>query len=609
MGYPPAQKGGIKRPGEAVNSPDPKRGKMQPTPNQPQTSQSSPRANGSNPPAANIQKSSQVTPTISHAIPPAQAVQQPSAVPQPQIQHSAAQPTTSSPASQPPAPAQNVPPRQPTPSAQPNTSNNSVPNPQPNQPLASSLQGMSQQWSMLERFAEQLKLTERALLAKAGEINNLRANGKTKEADEHLERLTPELRKLAQARQLLQVKRLALRGQVPEPGQSQAIKANSSATEFQHIKMETGETATQATGQASGPSQPQLSQATGMHPNPTESQLAAQMQKLIEQRNRTPHVPPTNISAIDPASGSGHAATESQPNTIIWKGAFVWRGLDSVPMSIQVMVPLVARGTPIRADNWPSSMTLTSSPEPAAPLPMLNEWIKKHNCAPFPIQILPGGDAPHNNENQYKALVRLLAEKNVYALAGWNGPNGTLENKILIFAIKAQQLGGAFYPGPGSIPDMPKASIDLANAASPFAMILSKLSTEQQALLAQLPPEKRLAQLKSMVLRHQAQLSQTRSQQQPQRPMNSWENSGGFFGGQTNATSVLNASASLPPQVPSGATMMSYNLPQVHPQGMVTSPSLHQRNISGSGNTGGVGGVSYEMLQSFMQRSGTNGQG
>ncbi len=274
-------------------------------------------------------------------------------------------------------------------------------------------------------------------------------------------------------------------------------------------------------------------------------------------------------------------------------------------------------------------MTLTSSPEPAAPLPMLNEWIKKHNCAPFPIQILPGGDAPHNNENQYKALVRLLAEKNVvglhlrlrfvlligllqYALAGWNGPNGTLENKILIFAIKAQQLGGAFYPGPGSIPDMPKASIcgiDLANAAPPLAMILSKLSTEQQALLAQLPPEKRLAQLRSMVLRHQAQLSQTRSQQQPQRPINSWENSGGLFGGQANATSVLNASASLPPQVPSGATMMSYNLPQVHPQGMVTSPSLHQRNISGSGNTGGVGGVSYEMLQSFMQRSGTNGQG
>ncbi len=342
--------GGIKRPGEAANSPDTKRGKMQPTPNtpnQPQTSQLSPRANGSNPPAANIQKSSQVTPTISHAIPPAQAVQQPSAVPQPQIQHSAAQPTTSSPASQPPAPAQSVPPRQPTPPAQLNTSNTSVPNPQPNQPLASSLQGMSQQWSMLERFAEQLKLTERMLLAKAGEINNLRANGKTKEADEHLERLTPELRKLAQARQLLQVKRLALRGQVPEPGQNQAVKANSSVTEFQHVKVETGEIATQATGQASGPSQPQLSQAAGMHPNPTESQLAAQMQKLIEQRNRTPHVPPTNISAIDPASGSGHAATEPPPNTIIWKGAFVWRGLDSVPMSIQVMVPLVPRGTPM----------------------------------------------------------------------------------------------------------------------------------------------------------------------------------------------------------------------------------------------------------------------
>ena len=59
-------------------------------------------------------------------------------------------------------------------------------------------------------------------------------------------------------------------------------------------------------------------------------------------------------------------------------------------------------------------MTLTPSRELAASMPQLQEWMKKHSPIPLSITAVPGTGEPGNtSEDNTKALLRLLSEKNV----------------------------------------------------------------------------------------------------------------------------------------------------------------------------------------------------
>lgn len=61
-------------------------------------------------------------------------------------------------------------------------------------------------------------------------------------------------------------------------------------------------------------------------------------------------------------------------------------------------------------------MHLSPSREQAVPINMLQEWMKKHLCMPFSINPIPNGNPTElggSNEENYKALIRLLTEKNI----------------------------------------------------------------------------------------------------------------------------------------------------------------------------------------------------
>lgn len=77
------------------------------------------------------------------------------------------------------------------------------------------------------------------------------------------------------------------------------------------------------------PSQGQQSQPQApMLPSGTPPQLASQMQKLMEQRNRTPRMPSATVSVPEqPLASSIQAVPMSIPNG--WRGFLSWRGVDS----------------------------------------------------------------------------------------------------------------------------------------------------------------------------------------------------------------------------------------------------------------------------------------
>lgn len=68
---------------------------------------------------------------------------------------------------------------------------------------------------------------------------------------------------------------------------------------------------------------------------------------------------------------------------------------------------VIARNT----SNWPRQIQLNPSREQAVPLPVLTEWMKKHQCIAFAVTPLP--DLGMDSAENHKALVRLLTEKNI----------------------------------------------------------------------------------------------------------------------------------------------------------------------------------------------------
>ncbi|EKM57894.1 uncharacterized protein PHACADRAFT_251806, partial [Phanerochaete carnosa HHB-10118-sp] len=213
-------------------------------------------------------------------------------------------------------------------------------------------------------------------------------------------------------------------------------------------------------------SQPQLSTQTSPVPLPgpplpsgTSPQVAAQMRKLIEQQNRTPRIPSaasglsTNANMQPTLLGMGAI----RPN--IWRGTLTWKGFDAtshVRRELQATVHIQFKTAPEGLAAWPHALGLTPAP-PAVPPLMLQEWAKAHQNQPFAgiITVNESADAQVNTEN-FRSLVRLLQDRNIYAMAAWQGLDGTVKNRLLLFVNQGKLL--AFYFAAG-VPELPKTNL------------------------------------------------------------------------------------------------------------------------------------------------------
>ncbi|KAI0951598.1 hypothetical protein AcW1_008602 [Taiwanofungus camphoratus] len=403
---------------------------------------------------------------------------------------------------------------------------------------------------------------------------------------------------------------------------------------------------TSSTGGAPGQSLPLGIQLPANIP----SEMVAQMQKLLEQRSRVPSAttqqpqplqqpqpPQAPPAPLDKGSAAGPSSSQlggqNIPGQLVWRGPISLGPLDAGSQVVQVQAVVhAAHSDHLQVNTWPDAMTLTSSKDHTVPFIVLQEWMRKHKASLVYITAEQGLDAGSNEEN-FKALARVLHERNSYALAIWHGPSGAPETHIVIFPVKPHVLAGAFFPSPGA-PELPPSEIcgiPLAELQPNLALILTKIPEAQQTLLMQQPKERRIPHLMQLMAnfqqlqkqqqqQHQQQQQQHQQQQQPsqhvqqpqsaQRPPPVTNVFGGlnpfFPGQQIGVSNILGQYVGTGSQQISNPTGgMSYNLAQMPQAGMLGA--LHRRNPSGS--AGGVANLSPEMLQSFMQRNQENSGG
>ncbi|KAI0353703.1 hypothetical protein OH77DRAFT_1426950 [Trametes cingulata] len=475
-------------------------------------------------------------------------------------------------------------------------------------------------------------------------------------------------------------------------------------------------------------------------PPNVKPEVAAQMQKLLEAK-RPPHLgiqpqpqqqaprqpqtqsqlssqphpgPSTSTSGVPEQPSAGGA----QPSSV-WHGALSWTGTDSethVRKDVQARVVIEGRTASadrMRPEAWPPVLSLAPSQHHAVSLRVLQQWLLRHPCVPLVIKTSTQVPDVKANEEDFRALIRLLVEKNLYALAAWNGPNGVPENRVLIFVV-GTSLAGAYFPLPGGMPELPKGEpegqpaqhLQAPQATQPpnppgnmppsVLAALASMSAKERAMFSTLPPERKAFVLKGLLQKHaaakaaqqqqqrqqqgqQGQQQQQQQQQQhppqqpqqqqhqspqlqhlqqpqlqagpsqpqggmhnpqqqqphinaPQNQMNPWLQSGGGMFNQMGGGSGMGPSG-MPNQSPNPAQQnpmanmgMNYGgmggmgqmgqmgqlgqMGQMQPgaQGMQGMQGMHRRTPS-AGTQGGMPGLSYEMLQSFMQRSQEGGGG
>lgn len=361
-------------------------------------------------------------------------------------------------------------------------------------------------------------------------------------------------------------------------------------------------------------------------------------------QNLTPSQPPAqhvvqNQASTMPGTSNQQPSTSPEFGSPIWEGTLSWGGgLDTLGRMLQaqaaIYTPQQAHGEILRTMKWPSDIVLVPSQDHAAPIFILQDWLRRYQnqCAIIYLMAkTQGADAPQNDEN-LGALSRSLQEKNVYGIAAFTGATGIPERRILIFPAKNNRFAGAFFMTPKGMPDPPKseiAGLTLSQLPPPLALLLGIMTPQQHATLAEMSLDRRLAALKSLFSRQQQHIKsqqpqQPQQSQQPQQPPPSHAASpvqqqpqqprpamthpvmNPFVNGQPPPLSKALMSAVGEPQ---HQTAIPNFLPGVDPNAMGSqgaSTMMHRRTPS-TGSANGMSGisnsVSLEMMQSFMQRN------
>ena len=280
---------------------------------------------------------------------------------------------------------------------------------------------------------------------------------------------------------------------------------------------------------------------------------------------------------------------------------------------------------------WPTALQLSPSQHNPVPVQLLIQWASLQQCLPLQVLQHPQAPDPKANDEHFRALHRLLTEKNVvrvsssllssrklpathclvppvgqYALSAW--PPSEPKNRLLIFPHNG--LAAVFFYGPGGMPELPKPQdrspvpcmypVASASVSYPttqdelLAHILSQMTPEQQAKYLQIPAEERNMRLTTWL----AKLNQSRQQ---------W---------QQIKAQLLNANRQqsqrrhappqplLQPQNPN-ATFFGIGIPGSQQPGMGGPQGMHLRapseNVPGGGPD--VDDLCSEMMQLFVQRS------
>ncbi|KAF9533721.1 hypothetical protein CPB83DRAFT_844432 [Crepidotus variabilis] len=348
--------------------------------------------------------------------------------------------------------------------------------------------------------------------------------------------------------------------------------------------------------------------------------ISVQMQKMIEQNQRSqqttpnltmggvpPHMQmPGGQVGMDPTftgpsatPGTGNMpgtsrvpATTPQPE---WNGALKWSGTAATgkkEMQCAVTVNSIMHPKKAYEDTWPPIMTLIPAPE-QFPINDMHDFIKKHQ----PSVALFKPAINEADAQNYKSLMHLLITKKIYATSSWPNPSGMITRNIIFFPHTHHSiLAGAVFPVTG-LPPLPT----LVNPSLPTSLppnlppALASLPLTTLQALQKMPPEQRQQVLARIMQQNMAQQQQAAAAAQLQN-----QNDGGL--------SAIPLQPQLPPGINNLTTALNImgptqGAPPVNHGGM---PNNLQNRMPG--NPGNVpGNFSYEMIQSFMQRSAGEG--
>ncbi|KAK7678535.1 hypothetical protein QCA50_018407 [Cerrena zonata] len=413
---------------------------------------------------------------------------------------------------------------------------------------------------------------------------------------------------------------------------AQGASTSTSTNTSTNTNTNTSLAATQA-AVASGPSAPQPSTTneTASHPASQMSQLtpamAAQFQKLEQQRNRTPHMPPAAIPSTSPSKPDIPMDSSAHRSPSIWAGTLTWKdpspAVNTTYTASAVVLPNPKSGPEVSANGWPPSIHLTFDDEPAPPAYAVATW--KENYKNSPVFMLPISSDPQREEKWYRLLSKYLSENKKTARATWTNPDGISSSLLFIFPFKDGQsiLASLYFPqGANDLPKGTVAGFNLHTIPTRLGVMLMKLPKETQEVLSRLPPDQRQPQLINFLkaaagtgpaapqlqaaIQAQFQAHRLMAQQHAQAQAQA----------QAQGQVTPQMRQMLPPGTAAALNAMNMN-PQQLAQGAVTNPMqgqpvnmgahmqnpgvMHQRTPSGGGVAGG--NISPEMMQSFMQRN------
>ncbi|KAI6168218.1 hypothetical protein EDD17DRAFT_754816 [Pisolithus thermaeus] len=331
-------------------------------------------------------------------------------------------------------------------------------------------------------------------------------------------------------------------------------------------------------------------------PQPTSSELAVQMKKLVDGTGIRPSPfglgPHAASMTASQEANINPGTTSSQPTfSHVWEGTFScvtpqWNGQG--PMEIQMRLSGFANpqtSANLHAHTWPKNMALTFCKEPLKEFAEIKNWAKSHHpLLMVRFALSPrANDSASNNAQSFQSLLKLMSERRIYAYAGWKLPNGNLSNNIVIFPMGGL-FNGVVFPVTG-LPSLPGSGNTLEPvkpAAGPHtARELNNLPPLLLAQLQALDPAKReqfLYAMRVQIQQQQQQLQQSQSQPSQAHPT------------QDAAVGSLNTNAMAP---------TAGNMPIALPHNV---PGVSRPTGGGMYGNGG-GTVNMEMLQSFMQRN------
>ncbi|KAJ3513099.1 hypothetical protein NLJ89_g3141 [Agrocybe chaxingu] len=314
------------------------------------------------------------------------------------------------------------------------------------------------------------------------------------------------------------------------------------------------------------------------NPNPNPNPMAGGMNSMGA---------PPGVNSL--AGPSQPMVPSSNPNPVpVWKGSLVYSGTSpsgKKEVSIQALA-MTAFPALAHSKTWPQTMHLVPTQPLNLTLLDLQGWIKTHKAGFCLFRVPPDATDPKTNESYYIGLVQLLFTRKIFATAAWTTPSGG-QTKNAVFFPWNGALAGAVFPLTG-MPEFPAPSTLLSLSVPP--------GNTDPAQWEQLTPDQRrvyLARLQAYQQHRQIQLQQHQQQQQQiasgqgTNPMNPFATSSV---GHANMNAALNMMSG---QLPTGQ-MVGMNAPSLGlSAGMMNRPPLNNP-------------VSYEMLQSFMQRSADN---